>query len=106
MSVATAIAEPLDDPPGITSFRPSRRLFGVPKKLFLPETVIANSGRLVFPTIRTFRSLASARSGASRAAGAWFFEIYSDPAEVTLPFMSMLSFTASRQPVLPAGGGQ
>src|SRR2546421_13019521 len=49
-SVATATADPLDDPPGIRVG--SSGLTGVPNQGFVPIGSMASSCRLVLPTIR------------------------------------------------------
>ena len=67
--LATATAEPLDEPPGINFRNLLNGFFGVPKYSFRPEGATANSLRFVFPTIRTFRSRAIARHSASLVAG-------------------------------------
>src|SRR5687768_2467771 len=95
-STATDTAEPQEDPPGINSFRRLSGLLGVPKYSLMPDGETANSLRLVLPTISTPRCRAPARQAASRRAGGLCLRRYSEPAVVTLPFMSMLSFTASR----------
>src|SRR5208283_3654104 len=103
---ATATAEPLDEPPGMSLRRLLNGFFGVPKYSFKPEGATANSLRFVFPTIRTFRLRAIARQSASVDAGGLFLMRYSEPALVTTPCISMLSFTASRNCLLSAGAGQ
>src|ERR1700704_4449040 len=104
--LATATAEPLDEPPGIILLLLLKGLLGVPKKSLIPEGATANSLRFVFPTICTFRRRAIARHCASLAAGALCFNIYSEPALVTTPFISMLSLTASLKRDLSDASGQ
>src|SRR5580765_7624383 len=72
----------------------------------MPEGETANSLRFVFPTICTWRSLAIARHAASVFAGGCLLAKNSEPAEVTWPFRSMLSFTANLNCLLPSAGGQ
>src|SRR5580692_4767331 len=67
LPLATATADPLDEPPGMSLCLLSG-FFGVLKYSFKPEGATANSLRFVFPTIRTFRVRAIARQAASRAA--------------------------------------
>ena len=95
--VATATAEPLDDPPGI---RPaSSGLEGVPNHGLVPIGSIASSCRLVLPTIRAPADRAPARQAASRSAGRAVRSTARDPAVVGTSLTSMRSLTASRGPV-------
>src|ERR1700724_1621169 len=98
--LATATAEPLDEPPGIILLLLLKGLLGVPKKSLIPEGATANSLRFVFPTICTFRRRAIARHCASREAARLVLATYSEPAVVTTPFMSMRSLTARRNRLL------
>lgn len=86
--------------------RRSNGFAGVPKCSLKPEGATANSLKLVLPTNVTFRCRAIARQAASLFAGRLFFARYSEPAVVTTPLMSMLSFTASLSLPLPSAGGQ
>lgn len=104
--VATATAEPHDDPPGISRRQPLNGLRGVPKYSLKPEGATANSLRFALPTNWTPRSRAIARQAASFLAGGAFFKKYSEPAVVTKPRMSMLSFTATRSLPVCDGAGQ
>src|SRR5258707_12064038 len=92
--VATATAEPLDDPPGIRFQIRLNGFSGVPKYSLNPEGATANSLRLVFPTICALRWRATARHAASFFAGGAWVERNPEPAVVTTPFMSMLSLMA------------
>src|SRR5438045_3040911 len=79
MPVATATAEPQDDPPGIRRDQRLSGLCGVPKYSLNPEGDTANSLRLVLPTISTFCWRAKAKAGASFLAGGLCLARYSDP---------------------------
>ena len=59
LSLATATADPLDEPPGISLLLLFNGLLGVPKKSLMPEGATANSLRFVFPTICTFLAVLS-----------------------------------------------
>ena len=63
---ATAVAEPLDEPPGTR--RGSSGFTGVPYHGLMPVTPRASSCRLVRPTIRAPAPRAPARQAASRGA--------------------------------------
>ena len=94
--VATATAEPLDEPPGS---RPGSSGFGgVPSQEFTPLADQHSSVRLVLPTIRAPVRRAAATTGASRSAGPACSAIAWQPAVVGRPSMSMQSLTASRGP--------
>ena len=99
-SVATATAEPLDEPPGTSPG--SRGLVGVPNHGLMPDVPNASSWRLVLPTMRTPAARAPASNGASAAAGLARSATARHPAVVGTPSMSMRSFTASRTPVPPS----
>ena len=79
---------------------------GVPKYSLIPEGETANSVRFVLPTICTLRLRAIARHAASARAGLCVCWKICEPAVVITPFMSMLSFTASRNRLLFASDGQ
>src|SRR5699024_6818445 len=92
--VATAAAEPLDDPPiirdGSVGFNTS------PNHGFSPVAPAANSSRFVFPTTMTRPdAFNAATTGASIVAGATDSR-EREPAVDTMPAISMLSLTASR----------
>src|SRR5580704_16548934 len=106
MPLWTATAEPLDEPPGISLRRLLMRFLGVPKYSLRPEGETANSLRLVFPTIWTFRPREIAMQFASCKAGGLFLARYCEPAVVTTPLISMESFTARRTCLLCFGAGQ
>src|SRR6516165_8648848 len=72
----------------------------------MPVTATANSDKLVFPTNCTPRCRAISRHCASRFAGELCLRRNSEPAVVTTPFMSIKSFTANRNLLLPGAGGQ
>src|SRR4051812_17497239 len=72
----------------------------------MPETATANSDKFVFPTNCTPRWRAMARHFASCFAGGLCLARNSEPAVVTTPFMSIKSFTASRNFGLLGSGGQ
>ena len=94
--VATAAAEPLDDPPGMRAG--SSGLTGVPNQGLVPSGSIASSCRFVLPTIRAPAARAPARQAASAVAGAALRSTARDPAVVGTPATSMMSLTASRGP--------
>src|ERR1041385_4556005 len=104
MPLATATADPDEEPPGMRSCFNGFR--GVPKYSFKPDGDTANSVMFVLPTICTPRWRAIARHGASDSAGLWVFRKNSEPAVVTTPFMSMLSLIASFNWLLFGSGGQ
>src|SRR6476619_2029038 len=72
----------------------------------MPETATASSDKFVFPTNCTPLSRAIAKHFASRLAGEACFARNSEPAVVTTPFMSIKSFTASRNFLLSFDCGQ
>src|SRR6516162_1840179 len=102
--VATATAEPHDEPPGISLLFLLKGLPGVPKKSLIPEGATANSLRFVFPTISTFLSRDIFKHAASLVAGGLVSATYWEPAVVTTPLMSMRSLTAKRNRLLSFGG--
>src|SRR5580700_8021395 len=65
--VATATADPLEEPPGTRVG--SRGFTGVPYHGLIPVTPRASSCRFVRPTIRAPAARAPARQAASRGAG-------------------------------------
>src|SRR5690606_41269611 len=65
--VATATAEPLDEPPGTRDG--SSGFTGVPAHGFTPSAATHSSLRLVFPTMLAPWARADATTGASAAAG-------------------------------------
>ncbi len=95
-SSATATADPLDDPPGMTAG--SSGLRGVPYQRFTPLPPIASSTRFVLPTMRAPAARAPARQRASRVARIARSATTRLPAVVASPSTSMRSFTASRNP--------
>ena len=95
-SVATATAEPLDEPPGTRV--ESSGFTGVPYHWLKPVTPSANSCKFVRPTIRAPASRAPARQAASRPAGTALSATARHPAVVGSPTMSMRSLTARRTP--------
>ena len=95
--VATATAEPLEDPPGIRLA--SSGLTGVPNQGLVPMGSIASSCRLVLPTIRAPAARAPDRQAASRGAGFATCSTAREPAVVGIPSTSMRSLTASRVPL-------
>jgi acyl-CoA synthetase (AMP-forming)/AMP-acid ligase II len=95
--VATATAEPLDDPPGIRVG--SSGLTGEPNHGFVPNGNIASSWRLAFPTIRASADRKPLKHAASRVAGLAFRSTARQPAVVGTPWTSIRSFTATRGPV-------
>ena len=104
--LATATAEPQLEPPGSSLRELLSGLAGVPKYSLKPEGATANSLKFALPTIWTLRCRAIARHEASFSAGTRFLARRSEPAVVTTPFMSMLSFTASFNWLLFSAGGQ
>src|SRR5882757_74803 len=72
----------------------------------MPETATASSDKFVFPTNCTPLWRAIAKHFASRFAGEACLARNSEPAVVTTPFMSIKSFTASRNFLLSFEGGQ
>ena len=102
--VATATAEPLDDPPGTRDG--SSGLTGVPYQGLMPLMPKASSCRLVRPTIRASPRCSAARrparQTASAAAGSASRATARQPAVVGSPAMSSRSLTATRSPVPPS----
>ena len=94
--VATATADPDDDPPG--SRRGSRGFTGVPDQWFTPLADQHSSVSPVLPTIRAPPSRADATTAASISAGSAISATTGHPAVVGTPATSMQSFTASRGP--------
>ena len=94
--VATATADPDDDPPG--SRRGSRGFTGVPDQWFTPLADQHSSVSPVLPTIRAPPSRAEATTAASISAGSAISATTGHPAVVGTPATSMQSFTASRGP--------
>jgi len=78
---------------------------GVPKYSLIPEGETANSVRFVLPTIARYVG-GRLPDMAHRLAQACAFAGKLRPAVVITPFMSMLSFTASRSRLLFASAGQ
>src|SRR5437762_12278349 len=72
----------------------------------MPETATASSAKFVFPTDCTPLWRAIAKHFASRLAGEACLARNSEPAVVTTPFMSIKSFTASRNFLLSFEGDQ
>jgi hypothetical protein len=72
----------------------------------MPETATASSDKFVFPINCTPVWRAIAKHFASRFAGDACFARNSEPAVVTTPFISIKSFTASRNFLLSFEGGQ
>ncbi len=96
--MATATADPLDEPPGTS--RGSSGFRGVPYHGFTPVTPRASSCRLVRPTIRAPAAPGAGEAhAASRAAGTARSATARHPAVVGSPSMSIRSFTARRTPV-------
>src|SRR6201996_7029710 len=97
---ATAVPDPLDEPPGILSG--SSGLTGVPKAPLIPVIPKASSCRLVLPANRAWPAAMAARSparqAASRAAGRAALATGREPAVVGSPAMSIRSLTATRGP--------
>ena len=94
--MATATADPLDDPPGASEG--SSGFSGVPNHGLIPVTPSASSCRFVLPTTRAPATRRPARQAASVAAGTAASASTRDPAVVGTPAMSMRSFTATRGP--------
>jgi hypothetical protein len=94
--VATATADPDDDPPG--SRLGSRGFTGVPDQWFTPLADQHSSVSPVLPTIRAPPSRADATTAASISAGSAISATTGHPAVVGRPATSMQSFTASRGP--------
>ena len=94
--VATATADPLDDPPGTRAG--SSGFTGVPNQGLTPVTPRASSCRLVRPTMRAPAARAPARQAASLGAGSARSATARQPAVVGWPSMSMRSLTARRTP--------
>ena len=94
--VATATAEPLDDPPGTRSG--STGFTGPPDHEFTPLADQHSSSRLVLPTILAPDRRAAATTAASLAAGLACSAITWQPTVVGRPSTSMQSLTASRGP--------
>src|SRR5580693_8029408 len=94
--VATATAEPLDEPPGRR--RGSSGFGGVPDHAFVPAADQHSSARLVLPTILVPERRAAATTAASLAAGFACSAITWQPTVVGRPSTSMQSLTASRGP--------
>src|SRR6516164_3844641 len=101
--IATATAEPLEDPPG--SRRGSFGFTGVPAQWFTPFGDQPSSVRLVLPTMRAPASRADATTAASLWAGSAISATTGQPAVVGNPATSMQSFTASRGPA-PSGANR
>jgi hypothetical protein len=98
--VATATADPLEEPPG--SRRGSTGFTGVPAHEFTPLADQHSSVSAVLPTILAPESRAVATTAASFAAGSAISATTGHPAVVGTPATSMQSFTASRGPA-PSG---
>ncbi len=94
--VATATADPDDDPPG--SRRGSSGFIGVPDQWFTPFADQHSSVSPVLPTIRAPASRAEATTAASIWAGSAISATTGHPAVVGTPATSMQSLTASRGP--------
>ena len=94
--VATATADPLEEPPG--SRLGSRGLSGVPAQWLIPLADQHSSVRLALPTIRAPPSRADATTGASVWARSAISATTGHPAVVGSPATSMQSLTASRGP--------
>src|SRR5215468_10812578 len=95
--IATATADPLDDPPGRRLA--SRGLTGVPAQWFTPLGDQHSSVSPVLPTIRAPAWRADATTAASLAAGSAISATTGHPTVVGTPATSMQSFTPSRGPV-------
>src|ERR1039457_4284631 len=94
--LATATAEPLDEPPGT---RPASSGFtGVPDHGFVPAADQHSSVRLVLPTILAPDRPAAATPAAACAAGLACSGVARQPAVVGRPSTSMQSLPASRGP--------
>ena len=94
--VATATADPLDDPPG--SRLGSRGLTGVPAQWLTPLADQHSSVRPVLPTTCAPPSRADVTTAASATAGSAISATTGQPAVVGSPATSMQSFPASRGP--------
>lgn len=101
VSVATATAEPLEEPPGTRAGL--RGLTGVPKNSLIPEPPYASSTRFALPTNRAPAVLAPAMQAASETAILASSATARHPAVVGTPDTSMRSLTASKGP-LPGPG--
>src|SRR5580693_114794 len=97
--VATATADPDDDPPG--SRRGSRGFVGVPDQWFTPLADQHSSVSPVLPTIRAPAWRAAATTVASLIAGSAISATTGQPTVVGSPATSMQSFTASLGPLPP-----
>lgn len=102
-SLATATADPLEDPPGMSAR--SSGLAGVPNQGFVPIGSMASSWRFVLPTRRASAARAPARQDASRSAATAVRSTARQPAVVGAPATSMMSFTATRGPSPTASRG-
>ena len=98
--VATATADPLEEPPGISPG--SSGLTGVPNHGLVPSGSIASSSRFAFPTNRASAARQPASHTASRSAASAAEAMARQPAVVGTPATSMMSFPATRGP-LPRG---
>src|SRR5580693_6866205 len=94
--VATATADPLEDPPGASEA--SSGFTGVPNQGLIPVTPSASSCRLVRPTTCPPAARSPARQAASLIAGTAASASTRDPAVVGTPAISIRSFTATRWP--------
>src|SRR5579864_8203040 len=95
--VATATADPLDDPPGMSAL--SSGFAGVPNHGLTPNGRTASSWRLLLPMRRAPAARNPARHAASSAAGLATRSTAREPAVVGMPSTSSRSFTATRGPV-------
>src|SRR5207302_40678 len=95
-SLATATADPLDEPPGTSAG--SKGFTGVPYQALTPVAPKASSWRLAFPTMRASAARAPAMQRASFSAGAAASATARQPAVVGTPSTSMRSLTASLGP--------
>ena len=93
---ATAVAEPLEDPPGMSPG--SSGFTGVPNHGLEPIGSMASSWRFVLPTNRAPAARRPARQAASAEAASAVRSTARHPAVVGTPSMSMRSFTATRGP--------
>src|SRR5215469_15539083 len=94
--VATATAEPLEEPPGASEA--SSGLTGVPNQGLIPVTPSASSCRFALPTICAPAARRPARQAASWPAGTAASATTRDAAVVGVPATSIRSFTATRSP--------
>src|SRR5690606_26052676 len=94
--VATATAEPLDEPPGTRDG--SSGFTGVPDHGLTPSAAMHSSFRLALPALRAPWARAEATTGASAAAGPARSATARQPAVVGSPATSTASLTASRGP--------